>query len=462
MVLDELGPDDSDVVITAMYASPSCSTPTVLNPFDAPYQITLERGEFAVCPELNQAAQWQRLEVRAAVSQVPALRPVISVIWGQDSRYFESPAMIGGYNTIALEYCARLDLTVRTHGENGFVRTLPEHQVKWIITDDGGCGPLESRPDAAVSTRLANDVAYSYSLGPGKISLDSSGFPRFTRATMPTFTVDPQGESKAAILDLYVNCVTVAVGDRTSRVTEPNCPGGAGDRYLKGTVVQLAGDVHDDEGIYGWYGSDEWNGTTAWVIAEEDRSVAISIDSPSSTEKFVNTMSGLAQRIVAAAVIVATGLVLAKMLLLKITTMALKGVGELVSIAGGGDDMKRAMNRLDNTVNAVMSTVGLFSTCVSQGARGKGTLTQPPSGAASTGVAAASGAAAVTGRYAGGATGGGAKVILTARTAVDLFGSNTSLYSKDAAQAWTSMGTGLGGCMKSGLQENAEMVGTDK
>lgn len=454
--LSNLPATERNVVINALYVSSSCATPTVLNPFNAPYQVRLSPGLTQVCQQTTEAERNQTVDLRAAISLIPTLRPVFSTVGGSgnDGRwYYGNPARVKSTDIIALEYCADLNLTVTMRDDDGTVRTLSTPEAAALIMDDGGCAPMSTRPSESVTTSLTAENAYRYSI------LDSP-------AVMPTFETDERGVSAPATLNLGINCVTVDVGDRTTRVTGPNCPNSADNRYLKGSVVQFSGDVHDDEGLDGWHGVDEQNGVTAWVIAETDRYVAVDIDYPSFWDKISNGLSGLAQRIVSAAVIVATGLVLAKMMVAKMVTVTLKGVGSVVALAGGGDDMLNAMTKADNAVTAVIKTVGLFSTCINTSAKGAGTLTALPSGATgAAGNLAITGASVGTTKYgqylnAQGTTAGGsaALVIGSARSLVDLFGSNTSLYSRDAAQAWTSMGTGLGGCMLTGLEENAHLL----
>ncbi|WP_105034090.1 Ig-like domain repeat protein [Cryobacterium aureum] len=461
VALDQLPSTDREVLITATYVSRECATPTVVNPFGAPYQMRLTPGLTSVCSLPTEADRYQTVEVRAADSDIPTLKPVFSIersAANNDGRaYLPNPATVPGTQTLALEYCAPLNLTVTMRDDAGTVRTLGSAEAARIVVDDGGCAPLNTRPAKTVTTSLTVEAAYANSI------ID-------TPSVMPTLAVDARGISAPTTLNLRVNCVSVDVGDRTTRNTPANCPGGAANRYIKGTVVQFTGEVHDDEGLDGWNGVDEQNGVTAWVIAETDRYAAVDIDYPSVWDKISNGLSGLAQRIVSAAVIVATGIVLAKMMLAKMVTAALKSVGTIVAISGGGDGMLNAMTKVDNAVTAVMNTVELFSKCINTSAAGTGTLTALPSstltepGANGVNDAISNTESAFdeladnlngNGRSVGGTA---AQVISSGRGLVDLFGSNTSLYGRDAGQAWTSMGTSLGGCMLTGLEDNAHLL----
>ena len=461
VALDKLPNTDREVLIAATYVSRECATPTVLNPFGAPYQVRLTPGMTSVCSKPTEADRYQSVELRAAESDIPALKPVFSFEHSgasNDGRaYLSNPATVSGNSTVALEYCAPLNLTVTLRDDAGTARTLGPWEAARLIVDNGGCAPMNSRPAKSVTTSLTVKDAYAHSI------VDSP-------AVMPKFEVDARGVSAPATLNLQINCVSVDVGDRTTRDTPANCPGGAANRYIKGTIVQFTGEVHDDEGLDGWNGVDEQMGVTAWVSAETDRYVEVDIDYPSVWDKISNGLSGLAQRIVSAAVIVATGIVLAKMMLAKMTTAALKSVGTLVAIAGGGDGMLNAMTKADNAVTAVINTVELFSSCINTSAKGTGTLTALPSSTltapgvdgANTAISTAESGLEeladnldANGRTPGGAA---AQVLSSGRSLVDLFGSNTSLYGRDAAQAWTSMGTSLGGCMLTGLEENAHLL----
>ncbi|TFB85309.1 Ig-like domain repeat protein [Cryobacterium algoricola] len=469
--LSKLPAGERSVVINTSDMDPTCAAPTIQNPFGAPYQVRLTNNEWGavkVCREANQAASFQTVVVTAAVSQIPTLRPVFSYATSVNAspdgrRYFDDRVTLSGSDTAALEYCARLNLTVRMHEDDGTVRVLGEGEAAQLIQDNGGCAPMNTRPGGTVTTGLTVDAQYHYTI-------------LNTPAVMPVLEVDGNGVSAPAVLDLKVNCVSVDVGDRTSRdgSTPPNCPGGGGNRYLKGSIVQLNGEVHDDEGLNGWDGGvDEQNGVTAWIVAETDRYGAVSIDYPSKWEKFKNGLSNFTQRLVSGLIIVATGVILVKMMLAKMVTLALKGIGSLVALAGGGDGMLNVMTKLDNAVTAVIKTVGLFSSCINTSAKGTGSLTDIPTGtlgakgatATDTGLKVGSFAAAQAGKYlnSDGTTvaGSALMVIGSARTMVDLFGSNTSLYGKNATAAWTSMGTGLGGCMTEGLDDNAHLLLSD-
>ncbi|MCU1543447.1 MAG: hypothetical protein JWM50_1312 [Microbacteriaceae bacterium] len=458
--LSKLPPSERTVVISGAYVRRDCSRPYVSNPFSVPYQQrTLSTVQ--KCKDPTTFAPGETVELRAAPSVIPTLAPAFSASApdanGGRFYYNSTTITVDSRAMLALEYCAALPLTVRTRDDSGTYTTLNRTQSAALIADDGGCAPMNTRPGGTVSTGLTPQAAYQYSF-------------LTTPAAMPKFTVDAQGRSAPATLDLAANCVTVNVGDRTSRKTPANCPGGASNRFLKGTVVQFHGDVHDDEGLDGWNGADEQQGVTAWVVAETDRHVEVDIDYPSIWEKIGNAFSNLAARIVAAAVVVATGIALGKAMLLKMVSAGLKGIGTLVSIAGGGDGMLNAMTKFDNGVTAVLGSATLLGTCLSTSARGSGNLTDLPSGTLTpNGVTAVNGGIAATnagltkfgevvGTKQGGALVGSlATAAGAARGVVDVFGSNVNLYTRPAAQVWTTMGNDLGGCMESGMRANADL-----
>ncbi|GAB2467658.1 hypothetical protein HD599_000442 [Conyzicola lurida] len=458
-----LGPSERVVYVDGVIGAYNCTKPYVENPFGVAYGQRALYSTMQKCKEDGFVLPSDQVELRAAKPTSGSLTPVWSLSGGSsnDGRYYYpgSTIQVAGNSRVALEYCANLPLTVRQRDDSGTFSVLNASQAAALIMDTGGCAPMRTRPGGTVQTGLTVAAAYQYSLvNPA--------------AGMPKFVVDGAGNSAAATLDIAVNCVTVNTGDRTRAETPANCPGGGSNRYLKGTVIQFNGDVRDDEGLEGWTGVDEQNGVTAWVMAETDRWVEVDIDYPSFWEKVGNAFSNLAGRIVSVAVTIATGIVLAKAMLVKMASSALKGIGAIVMIAGGGDGMLNAMTKFDNGVSAMINSAQLLSTCLNTSARGPGNLTDLPSGAlGSVGVVAVNGGISATnaglakyGELASktqgmsSALGDAATVLSYGRTLVDGFGSNVNMYSRDATEVWTTMGNDLGGCMSSGLESNFKLA----
>ncbi|MEB0014650.1 hypothetical protein QN416_23930, partial [Glaciimonas sp. Cout2] len=107
-------------------------------------------------------------------------------------------------------------------------------------------------------------------------------------------------------LDLTIICYTIS-GKDLSATTPGNCPGGAGNRYTRGTTVQLQAEDIEGNRFDGWDYADASRDQTAWVIMDRDRYVEAKIHRYSTREKGGNWFSSISQRMLAAVITVATG-----------------------------------------------------------------------------------------------------------------------------------------------------------
>ena len=445
-------------------------------------EVTVRPLEHDVCGA-GSVINGQKVELIA--SDAPAgtnIVPVLSVVddkWNRadlptmipaaDGRLYSrqysgvfSPKLTGVIpnSRIRLEYCVPLKLGVYTRNASGnfdkryaglssdYFDSIGMDGWPQMIADDGGCPPMYARPGATVHVGLTALGAYGY-----KIVSEGGG---------PTITVAKDGSQDGGDIHLEAICFSVARGDRVSADTAPNCPSDS-SKYVRGTVVQLQADVHGGETFNGWSGVDQSQERYAWVIANQDRSVSVDIHKPSTAEKIGNFFSSVAQRFIAVGAMIATGLLLAEMALVKVVAFGMAAISTGLHLLGVSGPAMDGFDRATAVVAAPLDTVKLFAGCL-------GSVAHGPDLTDSTKLSAlvASGAgkkvigltAEQLGKYlhklgfsrAAKATGGLDQVV----DLTNAFGSGS--YSGDAATSWKNYGSSLNSCMSDGFQSTLDPV----
>jgi hypothetical protein len=358
------------------------------------------------------------------------------------------PATFIGSQSYVLEYCAPFTLDVRLRDDAGHVTPASAEQAKWLFDDDGGCPQGWTRPNRSLATGLSGSGSVNY-----KVVGSPAGFG-------PTLTVSPTGViSGANRVDLQVICFTLNVY-AASITTAGTCPGGAPNRFLRGTQVQVQADESDR--FDGWSGIDAEQGESAWVIMDADRSVGADLHFDSWYDKAGNALSSVAQRAVAAVVTVGTGLLLSQAYLVKASGWALTGTAAILRAVGVNGSVVDGIDKAGSVVIAQFDALSLLATCMSGGATGNGAalLTVPangtpvPAGSSADDTVAAAKAQLAQQLSAAGVAGTVSlgSILGKPGAVINIFGSGLGGYSADASTSWSSFGDSVGSCMQRGAE----------
>jgi hypothetical protein len=430
-------------------AESACHPVNVDTPQGGSYILQPVYADEPFCEKPNFVVAGQSLTLKAAkAANAPGLTPILS---GSGVPQF-SPASVFGGNAYVLEYCTPLNLDVRILDDAGRVTNATAAQAAAWMADDGGCPNGWTRPNRTVNTALSPEGAVNYTV------------PASAQGYGPSRTVDAAGlVSGPNRVDLKVVCFTLDVGD-ASITTPGNCPGGASNRFLRGSQVQLQAEEADR--FDGWNNVDAQQGETAWVIMSANRYVEADIYNYSWYEEIGNALSSVAQRLIAAVVTVATGALLAEAFLVKAAGWALTGTAAILHAAGVNGAAVDGIESAGRIVAAQFDAVSLLASCMTSTATGGGTpiLTVP----SSTTVAPTGGgidetierAKAQLGQQLG-AAGINASIPLGSLLGdngdmIDLFGSGLSGYSANAASSWQSYGSSISECTQRGVQDYAK------
>ncbi len=427
-------------------APTECFAPHIALPQGGSYILNPASPDEPFCETPGLVANGEKMTLRAANPiGAPALTPMLTTV--SNGIGATMPAAFVGSGNYMLEYCAPLALDVRIHDDSGHVTTATADQATELFDDDGGCPPGWTRPNRVTRTGLTSGGATNYT-----VIGNADGFG-------PTLAVDPAGVITGSHrVDLQVVCFTLSVYD-ASITTPGNCPGGAANRFLRGSTVQLQAGSADR--FDGWNGVDAQQGETGWVVMAADRSVSADLHNYKWYEKVGNALSSVAERAVAAVVTVATGLLLSETFIAKATGWALTGTAALLRDVGVKGAAIDALDTAGGVISAQFDVVNLLSNCLGSIASGGDTpLLTVPAGSAATpsGGSADDVVAAAKAQLADQLSKAGlnAQVALgrgNIGAMVNIFGSGPSAYSADAASSWSAYGSSLGACTQRGVDQ---------
>ncbi|MDY7542536.1 hypothetical protein [Cryobacterium sp. 5B3] len=463
---------NSAITLTAGWYNTSCKPPIVNLPQGGSYMIAPLSADESYCERAGELPRGQAgYLLPAAIAGSPNLVPITSLVnasgldemaeFGTSQGFFEGRAKVYGGGSYRLEYCAPIGLNVRVIDDSGQASALDPETAKKIVVDDGGCPPLYSRPGRTVTTAVTVAGQYTYSVGG---STDGTG---------PTRVVDAQGNvSGPNTLDLTIICYTIS-GKDLSATTPGNCPGGAGNRYKRGTTVQLQAEDIEGNRFDGWDYADASRDQTAWVIMDRDRYVEAKIHRYSTREKVGNWFSSISQRMLAAVITVATGVSLAQLMVAKVAAVGLKLAAAGLRAAGAGGAVADAIDKAGTVIQAQVDLAMLATKCLNDWANGKGEiLTLPSSNSATPTLGAGAGLgpnataedifnaakadlqtriAAKTGYSGAVPIGAVTSDVGTFMNVVGSFGENLSLYGSDAKTNWSSYEASMKACMAEGV-----------
>ena len=474
---------NKSITITAHWVFENCSTPTVTLPQGGSYLITPMFADENGCEKEGELPRGVPGYLRpASIAGSPNLVPFTSGTGGTVSReelvYLDShpdaqpgAATVWGGSNYRLEYCASIGVDVMVIDDAGGYSSMDTATAAEKVLDDGGCPPLFSRPGRTVTTSLTVAAQYKYSV---KGSTDGTG---------PSQVIDAQGNISGRItLNLKINCTTLTL-ENALPASSGNCPGGASNRYLRGTTVQLQADGIDSDNLFeGWNGHtvDASQDQTAWVIMDKDRHAVVNIHHRDTAEKIRDGFSSLGQRLVAAVATVATGVTLAELLVAKVAAVGLKLAAAGLRAVGAGGAVADAIDKAGTVIQAQLDLLGLASKCLGDWANGSGAsdvLTLPPASStpstSGTGTALSKDATptqifeaqkAYLAEMIADKTGFAGAVPIgsllgdtgTFVNVVGKFGQNLSLYSQDAKTAWSSYSSSMDACMAKGVDKYAK------
>ncbi|WP_105035245.1 hypothetical protein [Cryobacterium aureum] len=457
----------SELTIAANWYSSSCRVPVQL-PQGGSVRLASESLEPS-CPVGKWTNEHSGLITADPALNAPNLVPFFSVETYEGQGYDLEPAPDGrsysrGYLWVPdmnlmrhysprLEYCAPLNLDVLVQNDVGTGSTMPASGVHAYIADNGGCPPDWARPGRTVGIGLTNSGNYAYSLVNG------------TASTGASVSLNAQGDITARVglpLQLRSICYSVATTDSVSFTTPGNCPGGASNRFLRGSVVQIELELQQGSEFRGWRDVAQSRGTTAWVIVSEDRAPWADIYRPSDLEILGNVASNLAQRALSAIVSLVTGVLLAEMYVVQVMALAMQGVSTALHAMGVEG---RVLDGFDEGVGIITSQiqmVSMLSTCMQSWSSGDGIAELPiDDDFLADGADMASGeitdqiserlenALRNSGRS-GAASMMGA--IGHGQDMANIFGSNMDMLGRGAAVGWNSIADDVGGCMVNGME----------
>lgn len=472
----EFAPGDR-VAIAADYWSDACRPIRFSYPqggtTTTSYDFSSKYSSKVVCP--NGSGVWgETLVLRSTTPTPSSVRAIASVgkpsyedkqQWPQgvqaaDGRLYtmldRNGSVIGTPTSdVRIEYCVplavfvhiqksdgRYENVVRTGNREGDLHDLDDGGWADMIAHDGGCPPLWGRPGSTVTIGLTDYGALGYDLPVGP----------------QTVTIPTNGASPEVGIFLRTKCASLSVSDRVEAVNGPNCDNDP-SKYVLGSVVQLQADVEAGGRLNSWSGADKTENRTAWVVMTSDRTVTADIHSPNVGEKILNGLSSVAQRTVALAAVVVTGILLIDATLLKILGVAMSLVStglKAVGVSGKGLD---EYDRVTAIVTATTGIPNIYQNCISNWAHGP----------------------KLTDTYLGTKIGSAAGVYATNKAidfkypklkadksvaerqgvqwvvdSINAFGSGS--YLNDARDQWSNMGSSLGTCMVDSMKEQVEPI----
>ena len=442
----------SGITVTANWVITSeteCFAPQVSLPQGGNYTLERKYADEPFCEDPHAVAKGEQMTFRAVrADSAPALTPLLSGA-GQVQT---SPASFRGSETYMLEYCTPFVLDVRLHDDSGHITTASADQARALFEDDGGCPSGWTRPNRTLTTALSGSGAVNYTvIG----SADGYG---------PQLAVDATGGVTGANrVDLQVICFTLSIND-ASISTPGNCPGGAANRFLRGSQVRVEADESDR--FDGWTGIDASQGEYAWLIMDTNRSVYADLHFDSIWDQVSNALSSVAQRVVAATVSIATGMLLAGTFMVKASGWVLNGTAMVLRAAGVNGAAVDGIDRAGSVIVTQFDVLSLLGNCMSSvAAGGSGMILTVPPGSAPvpSGGNVDETIAAAKSQLSQQLASAGinsnlplGKLMGNFGTVINVFGSGISAYSADAASSWSSYGSNLGNCAQTGMQTAIE------
>ncbi|TFD63566.1 Ig-like domain-containing protein [Cryobacterium ruanii] len=455
------------LTINANWYSDSCRVPVAL-PQGGGVTIVSDTAEPFCMP--GQWSEWQSGYLDAQFSlNAPNLMPFFSVEThdGQDSRlqpapdgrsYIRMQLDVPDVHTLRfysprLEYCAELGLSASVQDDSGASSWMPLGTMNKIVADDGGCPPGWARPGRTVGIGLTSTGNYTYSQLNGGASTGAS------------VTLNSQGDITRRVglpLALKQVCHTVSVGENVSLTTVANCPGGASNRYLRGTVVQVQFSPTESGDFLKWTNVAQSKGTTAWVIASEDRSPSVDIARISNEEMAFNVVSNLAQRGLTYLVTFATGVLMAELVVVQGIALALQGVSTGLHALGVEGKVLDGFDEGVAIITSQIAMVSMLSTCMQSWSSGAGIAELPiddelvadgadmATGAITDQISDRLESALKNSGRSGAASMMG--VIGQGQDMANIFGSNLNMLTRGAAVGWNSIADDVGGCMVKGME----------
>ena len=457
----------SELTIAANWYSSSCRVPVQL-PQGGSVRLASDSLEPS-CPVGKWTNEQSGVITADPALNAPGLVPFFSVETYEGQGYDLEPAPDGrsysrGYLWVPdmnlmrhfsprLEYCAPLNLDVLVQNDVGKGSTMPASGVHAYIADNGGCPPDWARPGRTVGIGLTNTGNYAYSLVNG------------TASTGASVSLNAQGDITARVglpLQLRSICYSVATTDSVSFTTPGNCPGGASNRFLRGSVVQIELELQQGSEFRGWRDVAQSRGTTAWVIVSEDRAPWADIHRPSDLEILGNVASNLAQRALSAIVTAATGVLLAEMYVVQGVALAMQGVSTALHAMGVEG---RVLDGFDEGVAIITSQiemVSMLSTCMQSWSSGDGIAELPiddefladgadmATGEITDQISDRLESALKNSGRSGAASMMGA--IGHGQDMANIFGSNLNMLGRGASVGWNSIADDVGGCMVNGME----------
>jgi hypothetical protein len=454
------------ITIAANWYSGHCRVPVAL-PQGGSVRVTSATEE-PYCPEGQLSLEQSGYVDADYALNAPNLMPYFSVETydGQDPRlipaadgrsYVQGQLEIPDANRLRfysprLEYCANLGLSVSEHDDSGNSKWMGLAQKNAVVADDGGCPPGWARPGRTVGIGLTNLGRYSYSLVNG------------TTSTGASVSLNAQGDITSRVglpLQLKVICYTVTVGDRVSLTSPGNCPGGANNRFVKGSVAQVKVSPNEGTTFRSWKDVAQSKGSSAWVIMSEDRAPWADISTPGNLEMTVNVASNLAQRGLSLLVTFGTGVLMAEMYIVQGLALGLQGVSTALHAMGVEGKVLDGFDEGVAIISSQIQMVSMLSNCMKSWSSGAALTELPIDERLADGANLTADQitdrleesleTALTNRGFTGAaamTGG----IGQARDVVDIFGSNLNMLGRGAAVGWNNLADEVGGCMVDGMK----------
>jgi len=466
------------VTIQATWVGDACRVP-VKQPQGGTLIVELQAkgavvpAEKSACPEGQMAPTDKGFLFAAPLPDAPDLVPFFSVaknygIAGHlDPRLREAPdgrwyvkdwmqvldADMLRWMDARLEYCAPLGITAASVGDEGFATELSPATINSAVTDDGGCPPNYALPGRTVILGLSAFGDYWYSLSPDE-------------SPLPKIVIDAHGVStpSSVRINFGVRCQTLSVGANIALTTPANCPGTRADnRYIRGTAVQVDAALGENDEFRGWSGVQKSDGTTAWVVLSEDRSVGADIHTVGDAEFAGNLISNGAQRLLGYVVTAATGVIMAELLVVQGVMLAVRGAAAGLAAAGIKGSVIDAITSGLDVVEAQLEMVTLLATCLSSWSSGTDTpLTDiPVDSRLAQGINMTSDQ--ITEKLVetmekqlekrGNKTAGGMiGAVGQGRALTDAFLTNLDAYTRPAAEGWSNMTGEVSSCMVAGAK----------
>jgi hypothetical protein len=451
--------------ITANYYSANCMVPAVATPVGGSYAVTMD-DDYVDCesPRQYNGGRWATFTADPAVN-APKLKPYFynpatSFDYSkfQESKMYQSMDRSSSYSLL---YCAELGISTRVKEVNGTYSTMGVSETAKFLQQDGGCGAQRVLPGRAVTTQISSAAQYLYT---------STGN---NRPQGLSVSVDAVGNvTGKTVLELQRICFSVNPSEYVWLITPPNCPGGNGRQYTKGTVVEV--EVRPDgERFDGWEQIDQEYGASAWVVADRDRNPTADIHEYRWYETAANWLSNTAQRVVGGLMTIATGIVLGALSLLSTVSLAMQGLSALLNVIGVKGAFVDGINFASRVITAQVDLISLAATCTNSWAGAAPVTELPSTGNEFLDNASSTGIDEITGAIEGGlstalknkgltSAASGAGQLGNALTAVNTFAGNTAGYSRPAVEGWNRFSSDMGDCLATGATDYGNAITGDK